>query len=209
MTAAAVGVKKTWLVDVGDFATRDEDYYRGLFDYVREHQPGFSGVPKDFSRDSVLDFCHAAYRTNGLEGLKEIPDGTVEFALSDAVLEHVRRGEFADTMKELYRATAPGGVHRHWVDLHDHLGGRLNNLRFSRKFWESGMVANSGFYTNRLSITEIVDMARDAGFEVNVPAISKWPAVPTPRAKMHQEFRGRSDDELRVCTFLIVMRKKP
>ncbi|PJB72200.1 MAG: methyltransferase [Alphaproteobacteria bacterium CG_4_9_14_3_um_filter_47_13] len=207
VSAASVGAKKMWLVDVGDFATRDDAHYKNLFSYALEKGGHFEGMPQDYARDSVLDFCHAEYKTDGLAGLKDIPADTVQFSFSDAVLEHVRHGEFAQTMKELYRVTTPGGVHRHWVDLHDHLGGRLNNLRFPAGFWESDLVARSGFYTNRLSMQEIVSMAEAAGFKVTIPVISKWPAVPTPREKMHNDFKSRSNDELCVCTFLMVMRK--
>ena len=38
----------------------------------------------------------------------------------------------------------PGGLCSHVVDLKDHLGGALNNLRFSQRVWESRTMAGSG-----------------------------------------------------------------
>ena len=41
------------------------------------------------------------------------------------------------------------GICVHRVDLNDHLGGRLNNLRFTDAIWESVLFRESGFYANR------------------------------------------------------------
>jgi len=43
----------------------------------------------------------------------------------------------------------------HRVDLRDHFGSALNNLRFSDKKWELDWIANSGFYTNRIRLQEM------------------------------------------------------
>lgn len=207
MFAASIGAERTWLVDVGDFATHDERYYEECFERLKEKHGGFSRKPDSFSRESVLKFCKAEYKTNGLSSLKQIPDNAVDLSFSDAVMEHIRYAEFQETINELYRVTKPGGVSRHWVDLHDHLGGKLNNLRFSYDFWERDLVQRGGFYTNRLSLSEIAEAAGRTGFNVFVPVVKKWPDVPTSKRKMHKVFQTRSDDDLRVCTFLIEMKK--
>jgi hypothetical protein len=110
-------------------------------------------------------------------------------------------------MNELFRIHKPGSFSYHIVDLHDHLGGALNSLRFSEKFWESPVVQNAGFYTNRLSMSEMEDMAKKAGFNVVIQKIIKWKELPTAHAFMNSAFRAKSADELNVCTFVIKMFK--
>lgn len=50
---------------------------------------------------------------------------------------------------ELGRVLKPDGICVHRVDLNDHLGGCLNNLRFTDAIWESVLFRESGFYANR------------------------------------------------------------
>lgn len=98
--------------------------------------------------------------------------GSIDFIWSQAVLEHIRKSEFLDTMLELHRILRPNGVCSHVVDLKDHLGGALNNLRFSEKLWESNFMASSGFYTNRIRYSEMLDIFHQAGFSVEVVNVS-------------------------------------
>ena len=201
LCAKAKGAKASWLIDVGDFASTDEDHYRQICGDLKLE-------PEAFTRDAILEFTNGQYKTNGLAGFGDIPDGSVEFSFSHAVLEHVRRGEFQDTMNALYRVHKPGSVSRHWVDPHDHLGGALNSFRFSLKFWESHWVQNAGFYTNRLSMAEVVKMAEKAGFYVTIEREHRWESLPTPRESMDASFEHQSDEELNVCTYLMIMEKK-
>ena len=57
---------------------------------------------------------------------------------------------------ELRRIQRSEGVGSHCVSISDILGGKLNDLRFSRRIWESSLMANSGFYTNRLRYRELL-----------------------------------------------------
>lgn len=86
--------------------------------------------------DDVLEVCGAVYGTKGLASLKELPDRSVDPVWSRAVLEHIRRAKFAETMRELRRILKPGGVCSHGIDLQDHLAGALNNLRFPERIWD-------------------------------------------------------------------------
>lgn len=95
----------------------------------------------------------------------------------------------------------------HAVDLRDHLGGGSNNLRFSPERWESDAWREAGFYTNRMSQTEIVGAFEQAGFRTVHLETRRWPAPPLPRDKLHPVFRGRRDDELDVAEFDLVMVK--
>ncbi len=205
LTASIYGAQKSWLVDVGEFATSDEEHYRAYFDYMREH--GLirkeAPAPASFFREDVLKFSNAEYLTNGLSDLKQVPEESVELSFSTAVLEHVRRAEFQDHMHALFRAHKSNTLSSHWVDLHDHLGGALNSMRFSKDVWETSHVQHAGFYTNRLTMGEMMECAANAGFSVELAKVIRWRSLPTARADMHADFATKSEEELNVCTFLM------
>lgn len=205
--AAAQGVERIWLADVGDFASSDMALYRGIANGIDTEAPGFSTRVDMADRASMLQSLNATYLTNGTASLAEIPDGSLDVILSTAVLEHVRRGEFGKLAAEMLRVLRPGGTAYHEVDLMDHLGGALNNLRFSEGAWESALFADSGFYTNRIRRTEMVAMLREAGFAAAVTRIARWPALPTPRGALAAPFRSLPDDELRIANFGVLLRK--
>jgi SAM-dependent methyltransferase len=158
--------------------------------------------------DDLLALCSAKYGTQGLDSLKAIPDGSVDFVWSQAVLEHIRRDAFLETLSELRRVMRPGGICSHRIDLQDHLDGSLNNLRFSRRLWESDFMSRSGFYTNRIRFSEMLSFFKNAGFEQNVIEIRRWDHLPTPRAQLDPEFRVLSDDELRVSGFDVILKPR-
>jgi len=114
--------------------------------------------------------------------LARLPGGAVDFLWSEAVLEHVRRDRFLDTLGELHRIQKPDGLASHRVDLRDHLNGALDNLRFPDWFWENETVAGSGFYTNRIGFGGLVEAFRAAGFGVEALGCRRWDTLPKPRA---------------------------
>ena len=157
------------------------------------------------SISSLLERCSARYLTNGLKSLRSLPSSSVDFIWSQAVMEHVRRSEFLDTIVELRRIVRDDGACSHRIDLRDHLGGRLNNLRFSEQVWESDFMSTSGFYTNRIRFPKMMDLFREAGFEPKVMQKDTWDQLPTARSLMDEAFRGYSDNDLCVSGFDVVL----
>lgn len=205
MCAKALGCDGAILVDAGDFASTDPAHYEALHAYLKDE--GLDVTAEAFDREDVLAACGGSYKTQGLASMPEIAAESVDLSYSHAVFEHIRRDEFAAYMKELYRVTKPGGVSRHWVDLHDHLGGALNSMRFAPGFWEGWLIRRAGFYTNRLTMQEMMAMAEDAGFKVEIPKVIKWKALVPDVKDMDESFQSKSEEELNVCTFLMVMEK--
>ena len=206
IVAAAHGANGCYLVDAGPFATNDMQVYREMTSFLRSQNlqmPNFDRA-KDIS--AVLKLCNASYLTKGLSSLRDIPTGSVDFIWSQAVLEHIRRHEFLDTMQELRRILRPGGVCSHQIDLKDHLGGVLNNMRFASYWWEAEWMARSGFYTNRLRYSAMISLFRQAGFEVEIIATNRWPTVPTPRSCMAKEFHNLIEEDLLVKEFDVLLR---
>jgi SAM-dependent methyltransferase len=205
LLAACHGARSI-LLDAGSFASKDVTVYQKLANDLST--VGFS--PPDISSAAtlqcVLDACGAVYLTEGLKSFSHIETGSVDLIFSQAVLEHVRKYEFAETMKECRRVLSPNGVVSHQVDLRDHLGGGLNNLRFNEKIWESVFFVKSGFYTNRIRYSEMLKFFKDADFAVSVLDTSRWDKLPIGRADLNVHFAKLPDDELNVKVFDVLLR---
>lgn len=206
LIAKAHGAACIWLVDAGNFASTEMDGFYRLAALLKAEGLEIPAITPYMTVPDVLDLCGARYFTNGLESLKRLPDAGADFIFSNAVLEHVRAGEFAETMQQLRRIMKPGGVQSHAVDLKDHLEASLNNLRFSPRLWESSLFARSGFYTNRLRHSEMLAALGRCGYSVDEVSRKSWPALPLPREKMHESFRAFSDDDHRVSDFEVILR---
>lgn len=202
----AFGGSASYQVDVGTYATRDLTVYRKLA--LACEQRGHNAPSLEGARtlEDLQDVCNANYMTEGLKSLKDIPESSVDFIYSQSCIEHIRLAELPETMVELRRILRPGGVASHWVDLQDHLGGRLNNLRVKRSLWEADWFAGSGFYTNRVRYSQLCQMARDAGFEVTTSAPQRWEALPTRKQRMAEEYRCLPDNELNIKGFNLICR---
>jgi hypothetical protein len=85
------------------------------------------------------------------------------------------------------------------------IGGKLNGLRFSEGIWESALMANSRFYTNRLRYSELLRLFREAGFEPEVVRKTQWETLPTPRRKMAKEFALLPEEDLRISDFDVLL----
>ncbi len=195
------------LVDSGPYAREDMRPYRTLCDLLRSHglsPPDLSGAT---TLKEALELTGGQYLTEGLESWRSIPSNSVDFVFSQAVLEHVRRYEFLATQEECFRVMKHGGVASHRVDLRDHLGGALNNLRFSERVWESAFFVGSGFYTNRIQMDEMLRLFERANFDVELTEIRRWPVLPTPRNKLNQTFATLPDDALNVSGFDVLLRR--
>jgi SAM-dependent methyltransferase len=206
LIAYAHGASGCHLVDVAPFASRDLDGYREMAEALSRGGLRVPPASAFASFDELLRVCNATYETDGLDSLRSLSDDSVDFAWSHAVLEHVRRAEMGPTLKELRRVQRRGGLSSHTIDLRDHFNWALNNLRFSDEFWESELVARAGFYTNRLRVTELLEMFEQAGFTPEVVEETRWQDVPTPRSKLAPRFATLDDDELRVAAFDVVLR---
>lgn len=205
----AHGAAGCWLVDSGAYASRDMAVYRRLSARLGTLHPGadLAAVERAADVDDMLAGLSARYLETGLAGLAEVPDASCDLVFSQAVLEHVPRAEFAATLAEIHRILKPGGVATHQVDFRDHLGGGLDNLRFSGELWEAPWFARrSGFYTNRLRLSEMTGMMEAAGFAVSVDRTSRWDRAPLAADRIAPGL-GRAEGDLRVWEAFIVLRK--
>lgn len=206
MIAYAFGASSVYLVDVGNFISDDIKPYFSMANYLKEKSSTTPNMDDITSLERLLELCNAKYMTSGILSLRTIPDQSVDLIWSQAVLEHVRRSDFISMMRELRRVIRPDGICSHCIDLRDHLGGALNNLRFSERFWESDFIAKSGFYTNRIRYSEMLELFNQAGFNVEKINVEFYDRLPTPRNKLSSEFKHLTDKELSVSVFDVILK---
>lgn len=206
LIAHALGARQAVLVDAGAFATREMEPYRALADLLAAEGTRIEAARFAPNTDALLKATGARYLTEGLASLKSLPPGLIDFAFSQAVLEHIRAAQFLPMMRALRLAMAPSGRSFHNIDLQDHLAYALNNLRFSDRVWESEFMTRSGFYTNRIGYTEMISNFREAGFSVEVLTVERFRRLPTPRARMAERFRARPEKDLLVSGFSVLLR---
>lgn len=204
IVASCMGAEKSWLVDAGDFASRQPAAYARLVRFLVSQ--GYDLADDGRAPDVLLRDCGVVYLTDGVKSLHDIPAASIDFCFSNAVLEHVPKYDFVQFSQQLQRLLKPDGVCVHRVDLKDHLGGSLNNLRFKESTWEGALFRNAGFYTNRIRFTEMVDMFRTAGFQCETPRVVRWAEPPIRKRCLAPPFSALSDDELCVSGFDLVLR---
>lgn len=201
------GAKKSYLVDAGFYIDINKALPEELNDVVEER---VRDLPFDIRAATQMDMLRAVnghYLSDGIDSYLTIQDDSVDFLFSNAVLEHIRLKEFDDTIQQTFRIMKPGGVCTHTVDLRDHLQNGLNNLRFSRKVWESKIFTKSGFYTNRLRCFQIINSIKRAGFLVKSITPTYFPQMPIKISKLNEEFSTIPEDELLIESFDIVLEK--
>jgi SAM-dependent methyltransferase len=207
--APSFGSSGLTLVDVGDFASKEWDLYKSKMYNFSLTNPFLSLV--NFSNikntEEALKFVKSYYYTEGLVTLKKLQSSSFDIIYSQAVLEHIRQNQFEIMMKECHRLLKLDGVMSHDVDFKDHLGGGLNNMRFSTTLWEKDWFAqNSGFYTNRIRLSEMVLICKRVGFSVRIENKKYWSSLPIKRSKLTPEYRNLSDDDLLISEARLIMR---
>lgn len=201
------GGGKSYLVDAGDFTIQKLEPYKQMATFLsKKNLPLPDGIYEANSVSEIMAICNADYLRSGLASLQSLESNSVDFIWSQAVLEHVKRSEFLDNMKELRRIIRKEGVCSHVVDLRDHIDCSLNNLRFSEKIWESNFIANSGFDTNRIRYSQMLDMFKEAGFAIESVQTNKWESLPIERSKLDQQFASFTDEELCISGFSVILR---
>lgn len=205
-----MGAKKEWLLEIADFAHIDNLAVLDnvLLDSSQCLKRELPQLQSGEAWKSYLEKINAVYSINGLEGYKAIPDNSVDYCFSYAVIEHIRKDIFMDTIEQMYRFMREGGVCYHTVDFTDHMGGKKNQLRFNESIWEDDVHHNMDNYTNRFSCSQIVGSLKRVGFrKVKIIKQLSFKDLPIKRKYVAKEFEHTTDADLKAAFAIIVLRK--
>jgi SAM-dependent methyltransferase len=197
----AFGANVCYMIDAEPLAATDRSVYERMRMYLQERGYRLPPVPDYGSIHEMLTVYGGVYQTDGIASLAQIPAESVDFVWSHMVLEHVRRDDVQPLLAELRRILKDDGVSSHTVDLRDHLGDSLHNLRFRESWWESPTVSRSRFYTNRLRLPQWMNAFEQAGFKAHIEINARWPALPIPKQRLDPAFRDFEDRDLLVQEF--------
>jgi SAM-dependent methyltransferase len=206
IVASAFGATKTYLVDIGDYAIKDIEYYKEFSRELSKNNIETLDISEVNSFDGLLKKFNIIYLKDGLSSLEKIPGLSVDLLFSHSAIEHVRLSELPNVVREMRRLLSENGRMSHNIDLMDHLDYSLNNLRFSKRLWESQIFANSGFYTNRLRYSQILSLFKSFEFDITYTDNGSWKVVPLDSCKLNKEFRCLSDKDLIIRTMHIVLK---
>ncbi|NUO18830.1 methyltransferase domain-containing protein [bacterium] len=168
------------------------------------------------SRISGEEFCGWA----GIEYIApisreygEIETGTCDVVYSTAVFEHIYVADVIETLKQIHRVLKPGGVTTHVIDLKDHFayyqpGLPYNHfLRFSESEWMK-WAGNPMSFTNRLLASDWERLFRDSGLDVvQFEEVIETSLPEMDKGLLHEDFRHRSERDLRVGELHVIARK--
>lgn len=203
------GAKESFLVDEGDYAIKNLALYQKVAQEDMQAIPERKAQVQNCSTiEELLRICHISYLTEGLKSLRRIENQKIDFLFSNAVLEHVPRSEAFEIFSELARILKQGGLASHQIDFRDHLGGAKNHLRFGLGWWEKGLPAKAGFYTNRLMLNDFLGYIKKLPYEVLSVESQKWEELPTNKSVFSKSFKNYSNEDLLTHTALITLVRK-
>jgi SAM-dependent methyltransferase len=205
--AASLGAQRTWLVDVRPLADTEVSLFINAAALLEKKGMRIPDIGGCKSTKEIMGRLGASYETDGIMSLSKMPEASVDFLFSAAVLAHVRLDEFPELLRHMRRILKPAGVAAHTIDFRDHLQRGLNNLRFSESVWESSFMANSGFYTNRIPWPRMKLMFEKSGFSVEVKRLEFWPhGLPLDQRKMAMPFKEMPAEDLQISASRVVLR---
>jgi SAM-dependent methyltransferase len=153
------------------------------------------------------------YRAPGDAAATGLPRESVDVVFSNSVLEHVPGDVIARCFEEASRILRPGGVVFHSVNCGDHYAyvdkgiNQLNYLRYSDSEWERWN--NRFLYQNRLRAIDFVDMAKDAGYQIELDTSRPHPTRLEQLAKIrvHPRFARYSEAQLAITSVDFIGRR--
>ena len=199
----ALGAQEVILIDAEDFVQRDVEKYNEFAKWLSTNHVTDFQFPHFKSFDDVMRYCNARYITGGVAAFSKISDNRVDLVISQAVLEHIPLQECDALFSEFKRCASSICAFSHEIDLRDHLGDSLHNLRFSKRIWESSTFAASGLYTNRIRYSEFMAMFESLTPQTRVTDVTRWQKVPLDASKLHVDFHRYCEDDLKMRTFVV------
>lgn len=203
VVSKAAGFEQTLLLDCAHHALENLEVYRDLFAHFQTAGVPLPLIQPEDSLEDILRRYQATYWTDGEQRLKELPDQSIRFSFSQAVLSQIPRSRVGPFLRELLRVSQPGTHSSHWIDLTDYFGGGLHQLRFTDRFWESRWVRESGIYTNRLRYSQWLEHFRQAGIHYRISHQTRIEGLPFCRNRLDGQFQNLSEEDLLTSGFRV------
>jgi SAM-dependent methyltransferase len=121
--------------------------------------------------DALLGMMSVRYLSPGDAAALPLPDRSVDFQVSNTVLEHIPREGLLAILREAKRVMAPGGLLVHNIDPSDHFSHddstipAVNFLKFGDSEWDE-LAGNQFMYQNRLRSREYLELFERAGVHI-------------------------------------------
>jgi hypothetical protein len=139
--------------------------------------------------------------------------GSIDVVFSNSVLEHVPGPVIEAIYTESMRMLRPGGIMFHSVNCGDHYAytdrtiNQLHYLQFSERDWARWN--NAFLYQNRLRAKDFTDMARAAGFaiELDTSRASKERLSQLDAIKVDPSFARYTREQLAITSIDFIARK--
>jgi SAM-dependent methyltransferase len=153
------------------------------------------------------------YRAPSDASATGLPAESLDVVFSNDVLEHIPGPIIERCFAEASRVLRPGGVMAHAVNCGDHYAygdraiSQLNYLRYSESRWRK--YNNAFLYQNRLRAVDFTDMARRAGFSLEVDTSRPSPKrlAELAEIRVDPEFARYSREQLAITSVTFVGRK--
>jgi len=153
------------------------------------------------------------YRAPADASATGLPDASIDVVFSNDVLEHVPGSVIERLHVEARRILRPGGIVFHSVNCGDHYAytdpsiSQLNYLSYSDAEWAK--YDNAFLYQNRLRAVDFTNMARAAGFVIEIDTSRPHPKRLDELAKVrvHPQFSRYTTAQLAITSVSFVGRK--
>ena len=219
------GAHRIYLVDTQRLL--DVQLLRGIADKFREradavatrlgadvaHVRATLDCPVGAQLEELLEHFGFVYLAPADATALTLEDGSIDVAISRAVLEHIPAATLARIFAELHRVLNKSGGMCHIVDNSDHWShadarlSRINFLRYSESRWR-WFAINPLDYQNRLRHSDYLQLAQRAGFRIvedrSVPDSRALDDL--PRLSIHRAFATYGADDLAILTSRFVAR---
>lgn len=210
----SMGAKKVYIVDRFKHLFWDKKdilFHRTFVSEIVSKDFPFQGVIEKAmtmeDRGITLNPNLIEYRIGDVARLP-LENSCVDFAFSNAVLEHVHQPE--QVINELARVTRPGGWGSHEIDLRDHFfkATPLRLLGYSDALWNL-MTSYRPGYANRLRFSDYIKLFEKHSFNViKLTYTRELENDQLPKdLKLNRKFRNYSPEELKILAFWVLLKK--
>ena len=170
---------------------------------------------KEFDVKEYLKFCHIEYISPGDAARTSLPDNSVDYHTSSAVLEHIPLNELKEIIKEGNRIIKNDGLFIHDIDYSDHYAPidsgitPLHFLRYSDE--EHKKFIHRFHYVNRLRHDDFIDLFKTTGHEfLEIDAHKNKELeemLKRGEVKLDKRFREKTNEILSITGSWFVTRK--